>query len=215
MMTSAAVLSDSSRRLSYLTVFLPAIKYAAPVLTLNIKESRAIMKKASPIYLNSCGLSRITNFNIAHGPLCYAGINSFDLHAFYTARSTKWIIQNIGSNDTTENLFKINLSHHQMEMGSEMGIFDLDVQKCKYSYSETYITKLWKNLAICSSKLQLHCKPEIVIAREGEKFIMDIATSIGISKKQLQNINETSKHLKILLLPDIVTLNGKSLKKDI
>ena len=137
MMTSAAVLSDSLRILSYLTVLLPAIKYAAPVLTLNIKESREIMKKASPIYLNACGLSRTTNFNIAHGPLCYAWINSFDLHAFSTESATKWIIQNIGSNDTTEKLFKINLSHHQMEMGSERGIFDLDVQKWKYCYSET------------------------------------------------------------------------------
>ena len=60
MMTSAAVLSDKSRRLSYLTVLLPTIKYAAPVLTLSIKESRAVIKKALPIYLNASGLSRKT-----------------------------------------------------------------------------------------------------------------------------------------------------------
>ena len=113
------------------------------------------------------------------------------------------------------NYLKFNLSHHQMEMGSERDIFNLDVQKCKNCYSETYIYRLWKNLATYLAKLQLHCKPEIVIAREGDKFIMDIATSIGMSKKQLLNINEIRKHLQILLLWDIVTLNGKRLTQDI
>ena len=173
------------------------------------------MKKASPIYLNSNGLSRKTNFNIAHGPLCYAGINCFNLHAFSTASATKWIIQNIGLNNTTEKLFRINVCQHQLEMGSEKNIFDLDVRQWKYTYSETYITKLWKNLDIYSDKLKLHAKPEIVIAREGDKFIMDIATSIGMSKRQVMNLNEIRKHLQIILLSDIVTLNGEKLTDEI
>ena len=100
-------------------------------------------------------------------------------------------------------------------MGSEKNIFDLDVQHWKYSYSDTYITKLWKNLAIYLAKLQLHVKPEIGIAREGDKFIMDIAMTIGMRKKQVQNLNEIPKQLKIILLSDIVTLNGKHLTQDI
>ena len=109
MMTSASVLLDKSRKLSYHTVLLPAIKYAAPVLTLSVKDCRAIMKKASPIYLNANDLSQKTNFHIAHGPLCYAGINCFDLHAFSTASATKWIIQNIELNNTKEKLFSIKV----------------------------------------------------------------------------------------------------------
>ena len=100
-------------------------------------------------------------------------------------------------------------------MGSEKNVFDLDVQQWKYSYSYTYITKLWKNLATYSAKLKLHVKPEIGIAREGDKFIMDIATSIGMSKKQVKNLNEIRKQLKNVLLSDIVTLNGKHLTQDI
>ena len=137
MMTSASVLLDKSKKLSYLTVLLPAIKYAAPVVTLSLKDCKAIMKKASPIFLNANGLSRKTNFNIAHGPLCYAGLNCFDLHAFSTASATKWIIQNIGMNNTTEKLFNINVCQHQLEMGSERNIFELEVRQWKDTCTET------------------------------------------------------------------------------
>ena len=54
-----------------------------------------------------------------------------------------------------------------------------------------------------------------MIAREGDKFIMDIATSIGMSKRQVMNLNEIRKHLQIILLSDIVTLNGEKLTDEI
>ena len=116
---------------------------------------------------------------------------------------------------TTNTLFWIDLGLHQLEMGTSCYIFKLNPSRWEGLYRETVVAKLWKNLATYRATIKIHNKPEISISRSGDKFTMEICVGARLTTLDLKNFNEIRKHLKIILISDIVNLRGTNIKSEV
>ena len=58
-------------------------------------------------------------------------------------------------------------------------------------------------------------QPEVFSARLGDTFIMEIAMTLGMTKKYLQDLNKIKKHMRFILISDLVILDVKKIEENI
>ena len=200
-------MSATLSRVYYNTFYLTAIRYLLPVTSMLAPDLHRIQSLMTATILNKLGYNRRYPHAVAFAPKHVFGVGLTDLRIEQGLAHVQALLDYIGTDHKVGRVMLISLRHLQLEAGVS---FDLLCQpRTPLVYlTDSWVTSLRGFCAEYNVSLRVLRNRMPTPAREGDQFLMEVALTLGLSKRELQDLNLIRTYMRVTTVSDIATAEG-------
>jgi Reverse transcriptase (RNA-dependent DNA polymerase) len=194
------------------TMILKSLEYSMLASTLSQSDLNAVMSCILKVGLSKSGICRTIAREAVYATNKYFGFNINDLYVTQGIRKLRLLLN--PQTFTTRHLISTALDLFCAEAGVGINVFESKWYDLIITYTTTgWITSLGKFLF--DYNITLHKKDENQLRFQRDDFLMNKAMECGVKGKDLKLFNACRLFLQVILISDIITADGKSIKKHI
>jgi ribonuclease HI len=208
---TSSSLNKEEAYLSYMTFFLPKIRFPLPALTLTEQQCAKIQSPALNALLPKLHFNRHTARSIIHGPIKFGGVNLPHVYTYQCIGQLELFLGHIRSQDKTSELIMISISNLQLIVGSSTSFFNLPFPQYAKWVIPGWLTSLWKFLHRVNFSLQIKRQWTPIPQRENDIMLMDFFLSLKYKPHDLKILNQCRIYLQVFSLTDITSADGKQI----
>jgi len=186
------------------------IEYPLPATTLTqerLQELSDVLYKDS---LPKCGIIRKFPIRFRSLPPQYYGLGLPDMYLEMQINKIRELLQNVGKPTIMGEQLQYGLELAQLESGQDDFILNASYSDYSTTVTDSWIKHVWKFTSDMKLKFE-GWKNIMKLQRTGDAFIMDSFIKAGLSKSELQTMNQCRKYLQVITISDITNGSGKKL----
>ena len=190
------------------TTIMKTLTYPTAALTITEKECDKLMSKIKIVALPKMGMCRTISHVYLYGLIRYQG-NAFpNLYTELCIDRLKLLLKHGGRSTQLGTSLEACLEGHQLELGTDTAIFDLDFATFGFLATDSIIKHTWEMLSTCGLHIDTtHKLPWL--CRQHDSFLMEeIISKASYNEKELTAINRCRMHLNVITVSDITDGDG-------
>ena len=196
--------------LSYKNVFLKKILYPLIGHTFHQDDLVELQTPVDRHLLHILGLNEHFPRAVLYAPLKFGGLGCITIHGQHVVDKLLLFLHHMREKGQIHEALAASMSTTQIECGSSKPFFSLDAEIYHPLVTKTWISHLWYECNTVGIDIRFHpeCFWTPKPVRERDLCIMEVATKL-YSGIQLHQINMCRLALKVVLLSDIASVDGK------
>jgi hypothetical protein len=184
------------------------LEYPLMATSLSKEQCKTIIKPIRAAALPASEINRHLSLTIVHGPKQYQGVGILDLWTVQGIVKLWLALQHGDAPTITGNQLRASMELHTLEIGLPGQLLQQDFQTYQQMATISWLKHSWEFL-FADSNIQLKATtPELTLARENDKFLMDKFGSYGYQKTELSQLNLCRLYCHATRLSDISTGDG-------
>lgn len=199
----SAVLS----RVYYNTFYLPAVRYSLPVTSMLAPDLHRVQSLMTATILNKLGYNSHYPHAVAFAPKHVFGLGLIDLRIEQGLTHVQAMLDYVGTDHKVGRVMLISLRHLQLEAGVSFDILRQPDVPLVY-LTDSWVTSLRGFCAEYNVSLSVMRNRLPTAAREGDKMLMDVALTLGLTKRELMDLNLIRIYMQATTVSDIAMADG-------
>ena len=205
-----SAMSPALSQIFYNTFYLPSVRYSLPVTSMTPRDLHRAQSLMTASILNKLGYNRHYPHAVAFAAQKIFGCGLIDLQIEHGLCQLQAYLDYVGTEHKAGHVILISLRHLQAEAGVS---FDLLAQP---QTALPYLTDCWllslrrycaeHNISIRTLKNRVPST-----ARLYDRMLMEVASTLGLTKQELIDLNLARIFLQVTSLSDIATSDGISI----
>ena len=197
----------------YPTIWLAKLRYISTVVCFTPKESDKINNQVVCCCLPAAGYNRHFPREVVYGPTKYGGLQWESLRSLQIVEKLKFFLLHARREDKLGHLLQILVETVQLQSGLSQPILDTTIDW------QLWVEKTWLNNVkegldqIQGSISTNHNTPKL--QRKFDRALMEIFSSWGIKKTDMESLNRCRIYLGIIFVSDITDYDGRKVKTDV
>jgi hypothetical protein len=205
-----SALSPTLSQVYYTTFYLPSVRYSLPVTSMTEQELHRNQSLMTATVLNKLGYNRHYPHAVAFAPRKVFGCGLVDLRIEQGLRQIQAFLDYVGTDHKVGNVIIISLRHLQVEAGVSFDIL------CQPKTPLTYLTDCWvlslrRFCAAHDISLRTLKNKVPAISRVGDRLLMDVASTVGLTRQEMTDLNLARIFLQVTSISDIAMADGRTI----
>jgi len=192
--------------------WMSTIKYCLPITRFTQQQCHQITKVVEQAILPKLGFNRHMPKVVLYGPRLYGGKQIMNTHTEQIILHLETFMAHIRGEDDIGTLQRILLNKQQLVTGAEEYI--LQTPYAKYQYCEhNEVTFLWDQLSKLNIQVDVQGAWKPTKRHKNDVFIMEGFIAKGYPTPILAVLNDIRVYMKIVVLSDILTCQGRKMSQ--
>ena len=192
--------------------WMSTIKYCLPITRFTQQQCHQITKVVEQAILPKLGFNRHMPKVVLYGPRLYGGKQIMNTHTEQIILHLETFMAHIRGEDDIGTLQRILLNKQQLVAGAEEYI--LQTSYAKYQYCEhNEVTFLWDQLSKLNIQVDVQGAWKPTKRHKNDVFIMEGFIAKGYPTPILAVLNDIRVYMKIVVLSDILTCQGRKMSQ--
>ena len=196
----------------YSALWIPKLRYVAPVVCFSRKQCTAIDRKVVRQCLGATGVNRNFPRAVVFGPKKYGGMEWESMASLLVYEKIKFVVTHLRKQDKMGKLLCIMIETIQIQAG-----LNEEVMNTKIKWQE-WVERCWfSNLKYWLDEINgaLHVNYERQCPqRQFDRALMEIFDRWGLPKKTLKALNRVRIYLQVIFVSDISTGDGSEIEQE-
>ena len=201
--------------MAYETFVVPSISYPLRASTMSMVDLKAIQKPLLPMICHGRHMIRNVKQDYLFGPSTFGGleITAFEI----TTNVHRWemLRDHLEKDDPTKKLLMASLGYSQLAVVSCTQVLSFPYKGYSHIVQDVFVKQLWQCLDSCKAQVNIPGLWIPILQRKKDRYLMDVAREAGFSNWDQVILREANTVLKIHIVSDITTLDGKEIKPGI
>ena len=202
-------LSSTLSRKFYDTFYLPSVMYSLPVTSLPDSSLHRIQSLMTATILNKLGYNRHYPHAAAFAPISIFGCGLRDLKVEQGLQQIQAVLDYVGTHHRIGELILISLRHLQVEAGVSFDILQNPHTPIPH-LTDCWVLYLRRFCDRHSISLKLQGNRVPSVCRAQDRLLMDAALTLGLTKRELIDLNLVRSFLGATTVSDIATADGQA-----
>lgn len=204
-------LSATEAKMAYESFYIPAMRYSLPVTSINQMDFETIQQKATTAILATMGYNRHMPREVVFGSSLHQGLNLRHLYDIQGMESTRLLLQELNSQNTTSEMIRCLIDVIQLEAGIGQPVLE-DTRPLDY-IEWGWIPSIRDYLHHIRAKI-INVSSAPKTYRTGDSYIMDNAMLKELSRKERILINRCRIYHQVECVSDIATADGVAINRE-
>ena len=202
-----SAMSTTLSQVYYNTFYLPSVRYSLPVTSMTEQELHRSQSLMTATILNKLGYNRHYPHAVAFAPRKVFGCGLVDLRIEQGLCQIQAFLDYVGTDHKVGNVIIISLRHLQVEAGVSFDIL------CQPKTPLTYLTDCWvlslRRFCAAHDISMRALKNKVpTISRIGDRLLMDVASTLGLTRQEMIDLNLARTFLQVTSISDIAMADG-------
>lgn len=206
-MLNQTPLRPEEARLVYQVYILPAISYGMAISALTIPQLNSIQSTLIPTLAQKLGLNRYFPRAILHGPIKFGGLGIPYLPGIQLAIQAMTLISHMRRETPLGTLLHITLDWMQLTAGTTWSLLQHPSRQVPH-LDDKWINSLRQGMKQAKAHITLHSLYTVQLQRRNDSSIMDTALTHGLTRKEIQCLNNWRIYLQAETLADLTDASG-------
>lgn len=200
-------LSPALTRVYYNAFYIPAATYSLPVTSMTDIELHQIQSKMTAATLNKLGYNRHYPHVVAYASQLFFGCGLLDLRLAQGLAHVQAILDYIGTDHKVGRVMLISLRNLQTEAGVSFDLLHHPQTELPY-LTPCWMTDLRSFCAQTTVSIRIKSNRVPLASRSHDQFLMEIALTLGMTKRELTDLNLVRTYLGVTTISDIASALG-------
>ena len=194
----------------YNTIWIPRLRYVAPVVCFTKSQCSKIDKKVVRQCLGAVGFNRNFPRAVVFGPQRLGGMGWDTMSSLQIYEKVKFTLAHLRKQDKIGNMLRLSVAIIQLSAGIQDDILASKVLWTKW-VETSWISNLKQWLDEINAALHINYsspKPQ----RQYDRALMDIFSTWGMSAREMKALNRVRIYLRVFYVSDVTTYDGTTIE---